>query len=152
LPLHARPDKISAAFDCRLAVLRCPGSDALRANTAYLDVTNNPGPTRTACHRGWSCRHERPRVRSAPPRARGVSSHMPSLVPRLMPNARLIFLVALSLLAGLAVGPVRAQQNEARVALVIGNAAYPDADAPLKEPVNNVRALTDELKRHGFEV
>src|SRR5262245_11205092 len=77
---------------------------------------------------------------------------MASLVTRLMPNARLIFLVALSLLAGLAVGPVRAQQNEARVALVIGNAAYPDADAPLKEPVNNVRALTDELKRHGFEV
>jgi tetratricopeptide (TPR) repeat protein len=77
---------------------------------------------------------------------------MASLVTRLMPNPRLIFLVALSLLAGLAVGPVRAQQNEARVALVIGNAAYPDADAPLKEPVNNVRALTDELKRHGFDV
>ena len=33
------------------------------------------------------------------------------------------------------------------MALVIGNAAYPDADAPLKEPVNNVRALADELKR-----
>ena len=31
-----------------------------QADTAYLDVTNNPGPTRTACHRGWSCRHERP--------------------------------------------------------------------------------------------
>src|SRR5215510_13321150 len=77
---------------------------------------------------------------------------MASLVTRLMPNPRLIFLVALSLLAGLALVPVRAQQNEARVALVIGNAAYPDADAPLKEPVNNVRALTDELKRHGFEV
>jgi tetratricopeptide (TPR) repeat protein len=77
---------------------------------------------------------------------------MASLVTRLMPNPRLIFLVALSLLAGLAVGPVGAQQNQTRVALVIGNAAYPDADAPLKEPVNNVRALTDELKRHGFEV
>jgi tetratricopeptide (TPR) repeat protein len=69
-----------------------------------------------------------------------------------MPNPRLIFLVALSLLTGLAAGSVRAQQNEARVALVIGNAAYPDADAPLKEPVNSVRALADELKRHGFEV
>ena len=77
---------------------------------------------------------------------------MASLVTRLMPNPRLIFLVALSLLTGLAAGPVRAQQNEARVALVIGNAAYPDADAPLKEPVNNVRALADELKRHGFDV
>ena len=77
---------------------------------------------------------------------------MASLVTRLMPNPRLIFLVALSLLTGLAAGSVRAQQNEARVALVIGNAAYPDADAPLKEPVNSVRALADELKRHGFEV
>jgi hypothetical protein len=77
---------------------------------------------------------------------------MASLVTRLMPNPRLILLVALSLLAGLAAEPARAQQNEARVALVIGNAAYPDADAPLKEPVNNVRTLTDELKRHGFEV
>src|SRR5262245_29391161 len=77
---------------------------------------------------------------------------MASMVIRLMLNPRLILLVALSLLAGLAAGPVRAQQNEARVALVIGNAAYPDADAPLKEPVSNVRALADELKRHGFEV
>src|SRR5262245_42238175 len=42
LPRHPRPDKISRAFDCRLAVLRCPGSDALRANTAHLDVSNNP--------------------------------------------------------------------------------------------------------------
>jgi hypothetical protein len=39
-----------------------------------------------------------------------------------------------------------------RIALVIGNAKYPDADAPLKEPVNDARAVADELKRDGFTV
>jgi lipoprotein NlpI len=39
-----------------------------------------------------------------------------------------------------------------RVALVIGNAKYPDADVPLKEPINDVRDVTDELKRDGFSV
>ncbi len=39
-----------------------------------------------------------------------------------------------------------------RFALVIGNAKYPDAEAPLKEPVNDARDLTDELKRDGFSV
>jgi lipoprotein NlpI len=39
-----------------------------------------------------------------------------------------------------------------RFALVIGNAKYPDADAPLKEPINDARAVADELKRDGFNV
>src|SRR6202522_4440904 len=39
-----------------------------------------------------------------------------------------------------------------RFALVIGNAKYPDADAPLKEPINDARSLADELKRDGFTV
>ncbi len=39
-----------------------------------------------------------------------------------------------------------------RYALVIGNAKYPDADAPLKEPINDARAVADELKRDGFNV
>src|SRR5215831_3765175 len=39
-----------------------------------------------------------------------------------------------------------------RYALVIGNAKYPDADAPLKEPVNDAREVADELKRDGFNV
>jgi lipoprotein NlpI len=39
-----------------------------------------------------------------------------------------------------------------RFALVIGNAKYPDADAPLKEPINDARAIADELKRDGFNV
>jgi lipoprotein NlpI len=39
-----------------------------------------------------------------------------------------------------------------RFALVIGNAKYPDADAPLKEPINDARDVADELKRDGFTV
>ncbi|MBU6463888.1 MAG: caspase family protein [Bradyrhizobium sp.] len=39
-----------------------------------------------------------------------------------------------------------------RFALVIGNAKYPDADAPLKEPINDARDVADELKRDGFNV
>ncbi len=39
-----------------------------------------------------------------------------------------------------------------RLALVIGNAKYPDADAPLKDPVNDARSVADELKRDGFKV
>src|SRR3981081_4315593 len=39
-----------------------------------------------------------------------------------------------------------------RLALVIGNAKYPDAEAPLKEPINDARDVADELKRDGFNV
>src|SRR5579864_4489168 len=39
-----------------------------------------------------------------------------------------------------------------RYALVIGNAKYPDADAPLKEPINDAHDVADELKRDGFNV
>ncbi|MBP1292058.1 hypothetical protein M2192_006132 [Bradyrhizobium elkanii USDA 61] len=39
-----------------------------------------------------------------------------------------------------------------RFALVIGNAKYPDADAPLKEPANDARDVAEELKRDGFTV
>src|ERR1700704_2460467 len=39
-----------------------------------------------------------------------------------------------------------------RFALVIGNAKYPDAEAPLKEPINDAHDVADELKRDGFDV
>src|SRR5271170_4559950 len=43
-----------------------------------------------------------------------------------------------------------AQQNNV-VALLIGNAAYPDAEGALKEPVHDVRALKDEFARRCIE-
>jgi hypothetical protein len=39
-----------------------------------------------------------------------------------------------------------------RFALVIGNAKYPDAESPLKEPINDARDIAEELKRDGFNV
>src|SRR3981189_878968 len=39
-----------------------------------------------------------------------------------------------------------------RFALVIGNAKYPDAKRPLKEPINDARDVAEELKRDGFTV
>ncbi len=46
----------------------------------------------------------------------------------------------------------RVDAADGRFALVIGNAKYPDSETPLKEPVNDMRAMADELKRAGFEV
>ena len=40
----------------------------------------------------------------------------------------------------------------ARIALVIGNGHYPDATAPLTQPINDARALSEALRRNGFDV
>jgi formylglycine-generating enzyme required for sulfatase activity len=45
-----------------------------------------------------------------------------------------------------------AQQRETRLALVIGNANYPDATAPLSHVVEDARSLAQEFRRTGFEV
>ncbi|MGJ4927543.1 caspase family protein [Bradyrhizobium sp. HKCCYLS2038] len=42
--------------------------------------------------------------------------------------------------------------NGTRLALVIGNGHYPDANAPLAQPINDARALTGALRRDGFDV
>jgi hypothetical protein len=39
-----------------------------------------------------------------------------------------------------------------RIALVIGNAAYPDASAPVPSAIKDARSLAEELKRNDFEV
>jgi uncharacterized caspase-like protein len=39
-----------------------------------------------------------------------------------------------------------------RLALVIGNGHYPDANAPLTQPINDARAITAALRREGFAV
>jgi tetratricopeptide (TPR) repeat protein len=80
-------------------------------------------------------------------------------------NMRLIpFLLATLLVAGEFIpsglvpggfGAAYAQQGgnkSPRVALVIGNATYPNADKPLTEPVSDARTLADELRRDGFDV
>src|ERR1700730_5775533 len=63
---------------------------------------------------------------------------------------RLALLVTLILSVAPIVPSVAAGAD--RFALVIGNAKYPDAEAPLKEPINDARDVADEFKRDGFNV
>src|SRR5215469_7128896 len=73
-----------------------------------------------------------------------VHRHGPAVRQRLTTFVGVFLLAIASASAGFA-----QQSNQA---LLIGNAAYPDADAPLKEPVTDARALGDELRRRGFDV
>ena len=43
-------------------------------------------------------------------------------------------------------------KSAARVALVIGNGHYPDASAPLAQPINDARGLTAALRAQGVDV
>jgi formylglycine-generating enzyme required for sulfatase activity len=59
-----------------------------------------------------------------------------------------------TLLCAFAAAPVAWSQGGpgSRIALVIGNATYPDADKPLSVIVRDARLLAEELRRNGFEV
>jgi formylglycine-generating enzyme required for sulfatase activity len=68
---------------------------------------------------------------------------------------RLSWVVASILAAiGLSTLSLSAQPSGAgqRVALVIGNANYPDADRPLSVTIRDARVIADELRRSGFDV
>ena len=70
---------------------------------------------------------------------------------------RAFILVISTLLMPAAAHDAFAQQADAggrgaRVALIIGNANYPNADPKLTQPIGNARALGDELTRDGFQV
>jgi uncharacterized caspase-like protein len=43
-------------------------------------------------------------------------------------------------------------KHPSKIALVIGNGNYPDASAPLAQPINDARALTSALRRNGYDV
>src|SRR3984885_11384717 len=45
-----------------------------------------------------------------------------------------------------------AAHRPSRIALVIGNGHYPDANAPLAQPINDARGLTAALRKNGFDV
>ena len=45
-----------------------------------------------------------------------------------------------------------ASHGASRVALVIGNGHYPDASAPLAQPINDARGLTAALRAQGVDV
>jgi len=60
--------------------------------------------------------------------------------------------VALLALAFVLVTPASVHAAEPRTALVIGAAAYRPPDAPLKQPVNDARAIASALRTLGFDV
>src|SRR5262249_21179415 len=45
-----------------------------------------------------------------------------------------------------------AVKKGSRLALIIGNGHYPDANEPLAQPINDARALSGALRRNGFDV
>jgi uncharacterized caspase-like protein len=47
---------------------------------------------------------------------------------------------------------VETTKSGVRLALVIGNGHYPDANAPLSQSINDARSLTGALRRDGFDV
>jgi len=42
--------------------------------------------------------------------------------------------------------------KDSRIALIIGNGHYPDANEPLAQPINDARALSGALRKNGFDV
>jgi Caspase domain/Tetratricopeptide repeat len=67
-------------------------------------------------------------------------------------NTRFVIAFLLSLVVAATTGSIASAQQGDRFALVIGNAKYPDADIPLKNALNDARAIAKELRREGFDV
>jgi peptidoglycan hydrolase-like protein with peptidoglycan-binding domain len=63
-----------------------------------------------------------------------------------------VWLIALVGFFVVALGGAIADAREVRIALVIGNGAYGNAAEPLKNPVNDARAMAAALRAAGFEV
>ena len=55
-------------------------------------------------------------------------------------------------MSGLLTLSASSQQRPPRVALLIGNASYPDSSTPLSNTLNDARTLADEFRRSEFDV
>jgi formylglycine-generating enzyme required for sulfatase activity len=65
---------------------------------------------------------------------------------------RLLLWLCLALLSVILTSSAWSQPRAARVALVIGNAAYSGATTPLSTTIADARTLAEELRRSGFDV
>src|SRR5271166_1489703 len=65
---------------------------------------------------------------------------------------RLLLWLCVTVASAMLILSAAAQQRGARVALLIGNAAYPNAGTPLSATIKDARSLADELRRSSFEV
>jgi formylglycine-generating enzyme required for sulfatase activity len=67
-------------------------------------------------------------------------------------KTRILFWLCALFASAMLILSAGAQQRTARVALVIGNASYPDASTPLSTTIRDARSLAEELRRSEFEV
>jgi hypothetical protein len=65
---------------------------------------------------------------------------------------RLAFWLGVMAVSAMMTSSAWSQQQAARVALVIGNASYPDASTPLSTTIKDARTLAEEFRRAGFAV
>lgn len=65
---------------------------------------------------------------------------------------RLLWCLCLTALSTMLVTSALPQQRAARVALVIGNANYPDASTPLSTTIRDARTIAEEFRRSEFDV
>jgi Caspase domain len=69
-----------------------------------------------------------------------------------MPSLRLLAGLSLTVLVSMLAVPAAAQQSHGRVALLIANASYPDAEKPLPFAVKDATAIAAQLRRLDFNV
>jgi formylglycine-generating enzyme required for sulfatase activity len=67
-------------------------------------------------------------------------------------SMRLLLRLGVMIASAMLIWPAQPQPRPARVALVIGNAAYPDASTPLSTTIRDARTFAEELRRFDFEV
>src|SRR5882757_10950902 len=68
-------------------------------------------------------------------------------------NMRFVLLLCVAVASAvLSASSASPQDRPPRVALVIGNANYPDASTPLSTTIRDTRTLADEFRRSDFEV
>jgi formylglycine-generating enzyme required for sulfatase activity len=65
---------------------------------------------------------------------------------------RPLYWLSLTIVSVLLTCSASSQQRPARVALVIGNANYPDASTPLSTTIRDARTLAEEFRRSDFDV
>jgi formylglycine-generating enzyme required for sulfatase activity len=82
----------------------------------------------------------------------GCSVHRSFLGGRRPVVTRLLLGACVTAVSAMLILAAQAQQKTARVALVVGNAAYPDASTPLDTTLKDTRSLAEELRRDDFDV
>jgi formylglycine-generating enzyme required for sulfatase activity len=67
-------------------------------------------------------------------------------------NMRLLLLACISAASVMLSVAASSEERAPRIALLIGNASYPDASTPLSTTIRDARTLADELRRSDFDV